>query len=76
MKGVGRRIAQLVDNLIHRRRYWVLKGKLKIEKGGNESLSIEHKDEIQVIFHKSMDWLIRACLITVIIIIIIIIIIM
>ena len=28
-----------------------------IEKGGNYSLSHKHKEEIQVIFHKSMDLL-------------------
>ena len=31
--------------------------KLKIEKGGNDSSSTEHKEEIQVMFHKSMDLL-------------------
>ena len=29
--------------------------KLKIEKNGNYSLSIEHKEDIQSIFHKFMD---------------------
>ena len=29
--------------------------KLKIEKDGNDSLSLEHKEEIQVSFHKFMD---------------------
>ena len=32
--------------------------KLKIEKGGNDSLSIEQKEETQVIFHKSLNLLI------------------
>ena len=32
---------------------------LKIEKDGNESLSIGHKEEIQI-FHKSMDLLISS----------------
>ena len=31
--------------------------KLKIEKGGNDSLSLEHKEEIKVIFCKSLDLL-------------------
>jgi len=41
---------------------------LKIEEDQNNSLSIEHKEEIQVIFHKSKDLLIIACLIVIIII--------
>ena len=41
MKGVGRRRTQLQDYL--RRRYWELRRKLKIEKDGDDSLSIEHK---------------------------------
>ena len=36
--------------------------KLKIEKDGNESLSTEHKEEIQVIFHKSINLLIGSIL--------------
>ena len=43
MKGVGRRITQLLDDLRNRSRYWKLKWKLKIEKDGDDSLSIEHK---------------------------------
>ena len=34
--------------------------KLKIEKGGNDILSNKRKEEIQSIFHKSMDLLIRS----------------
>jgi hypothetical protein len=34
--------------------------KLMIGKGGNDSLSIEHKDEIQGFFHKSMELLISS----------------
>ena len=34
--------------------------KLKIEKDGYDSLSIEHKGEIQVIFHTTMDLLISS----------------
>ena len=37
-----------------------LRRKPKIEKDGNDSLPIEHKEEIQVIFHKSMDLLISS----------------
>ena len=33
---------------------------MKIEKDGNDSLSIEHMEEIQVIFHKSLDPLISS----------------
>ena len=51
VKGVGRRITYLFDFLRNRRRYW------KIEKDGNGSLSIEHKEEIHI-FHKSRDVLI------------------
>ena len=40
--------------------------KPKIEIDGDDSLSIEHKEEIHV-FHKSMDLLIRAYLIILII---------
>ena len=35
---------------------------MKVEEGGNDSLSIEHKEEIHVIFHKSMDLLISNIL--------------
>ena len=35
---------------------------MKIEKDGDDSLSIEHKEEIKVIFHKSMDLLISSIL--------------
>ena len=35
--------------------------KLKIKKGGIDSLSIEHKEEIHI-FHKSMDLLISSIL--------------
>ena len=41
VKGVGRRRTQLLDDLRSRRTYWELK--LKIEKDGKDSLSIEHK---------------------------------
>ena len=45
VKGVGRR-TQLLDDLGNRRRYWELKKKLKIEKYGSDSLSVEHKEEM------------------------------
>ena len=35
---------------------------MKIEKDGNDCLSFELKDEMQVIFHKSMDMLISNIL--------------
>ena len=34
--------------------------KLKIEKDGNNSLSIEPKEEMPIIFHKSIDVLINS----------------
>ena len=42
-KGVGRRRTQLLDDLRNRRRYWELKEEAKIEKDGEDNLSIEHK---------------------------------
>ena len=42
--------------------YWELKEKLNIEKGGNDSLSIEYEEEIQAIFHKFIDVLISNIL--------------
>jgi hypothetical protein len=50
VKGVGRR-TWLLDELRNRRSYWELRRKLKTVKGGNDGLSIEHKEEMQVIFH-------------------------
>ena len=35
---------------------------LKIKKDGNDSLSIEQKEERQIIFHQSMDLLISSIL--------------
>ena len=35
---------------------------LKIKKDGNDSLSIEHKEGIQIISHKSMDLLMCSLL--------------
>ena len=61
MKGVGRR-TQLLDDSRDRSRYWELKRKLKIDKHGDDSLSIKHMEEIQVIFLKSMDILISRIL--------------
>ena len=58
VKGVGRR-TQLLDDLRNRRRYWELRRMLKIGKDGNNSLSIEHKEEIHI-FHKSMDLIISS----------------
>ena len=54
VNGVGRRRTQLLmiwesEEDIGR--------KLKIEKGGNDSLSVEHKEDIKYIFYKSKDLL-------------------
>ena len=57
VKGV-RRKTQLLDGLKNIR-YWELKRKL-IEKSGNNSVSHKHKEEIQIIFHKSMELLISS----------------
>jgi hypothetical protein len=54
MKIAGRTKTQLLDNL-RNKRHWEVKEKLKIKIHGNNSLSIEHKEEIQVIFHKAND---------------------
>ena len=51
--GVGR--TQLLDYLRHRRRYWELKEEAE---DGNDSLSIEHKEETHVIFQKCVDLLV------------------
>ena len=61
-KGIGIRRAQLLDDLRNRRRYLELKDKAGNRKRWKDSLSHEHKDEIQVIFHKSMDLLISSIL--------------
>jgi hypothetical protein len=42
--------------LRNRRRYWELKKKLKIELDGNDSSSIEHKEEVHIL-SKLMDLL-------------------
>ena len=46
VKGVGRRRTKLFDDLRNRRRYWEQKEEVKIEKDGNDSLSVERKEEI------------------------------
>ena len=40
---------ELLDDLRNRRRYWELKRKLKIQKDGNDSLSIEHTEEMHIL---------------------------
>ena len=62
VKGVGRGRTQLLDNL-RNRRYWELKEEAEGQKGGKDSLSIELKEGIQVIFHKSTDQLISIIII-------------
>ena len=61
VKGVGRRRrrTQLLDDL-RNRRFGSKRRKVKIEKGGNYSLSDEHKEEIQFIFRKSVDLVISS----------------
>ena len=61
LKEVGRR-THLLDDLKNRRRYWDLKEEAEDRKDENDSLSHEHKEEIQVIFRKSMDLLISSIL--------------
>ena len=58
VKGVGRRTTQLLDDLRNRKIYWDLKEEAEGGKRWKQQLSHEHKEEIQVIFHKSMDLLI------------------
>ena len=50
VRGVGRRRAQLLDDLRNRRKYWELK-ELKIEEDGNDNLPIVLKEKIQAIFY-------------------------
>ena len=57
-----RRLTQIPDDLRSRRRYWELKEKAKDLEDGNDSLSIEHKKEIQVFFPKSSYLLISSIL--------------
>ena len=70
VKGVGRKTLFL-DDLRNRISYW----ELKIEKGGNNTLSCKHNKKIDVIFHKFIDLPTGSTLIMIIIIIIIIIVI-
>ena len=60
-KGSGRR-TQLLDDLRNRRRYWKLKEEAKTEQDGNYNLFRERKEDIHVIFYKSMDLLISCIL--------------
>ena len=63
VKGIGRRRrTQLLDDLGNRRIYWELKEAAKDKKDGNDSLSIEHKDEMQFISYKFKDLLISSML--------------
>ena len=45
-----KRRKQLLNDLRKRRRYWELQEEANIEKDGNDSLSHESKEELQVIF--------------------------
>ena len=51
VKGVGRIRTLLHDDKKTEEDFGRQRKKLKIEKGGNESLSIKHKEEIKVIFY-------------------------
>jgi hypothetical protein len=64
VKGVKRGITKVLDDLRNRRSTGSIRGKLKIEKDEEKKnrVSIEHKEEIQVIFRKSMDLLISSLL--------------
>ena len=66
IKEIGRRTQYDLQN---RRRHWELKE--EIEEDGNDSLSLEHMDQIQITFHKSKDMIISNIIIIIIIIIII-----
>ena len=61
VKGVGKR-TQLLDVLETEEDIGSQRKKLKIEKDGNDNLSIEYKEEIQVIFHKALVLLISSTL--------------
>ena len=65
VNGVGRRRTQLLDDLRNRRRYW----ELKEEAEDRKSLLIEHKEEVQIIFHLSKDLITILRIIIIIIII-------
>jgi hypothetical protein len=49
MTGVRRRRRQILDNVRNIQRYWKLKEEAQNHKFGNDSLSHEYKEEIQVI---------------------------
>ena len=53
VKGIENIRTQHLDDLRNRRRLW----EPNIEKGGNDSLSHKHEEEIQVIIHKPMNLL-------------------
>ena len=61
VKGVGKRITQLLDDLRNRRRYWELKEEAEDKIDGNYSLSVERNEQMHM-FHKSMDLLISSIL--------------
>ena len=61
VEAVGRR-THLRDDLRKTRRYWELKEEAEHRESGNESLSIEHKEEIHPFFHKYTDLLISSIL--------------
>ena len=50
VKGVGGRRTQLFDDLRNRKRYWELKEEAEDRNRRNDSLAIEHKEEIHI-FH-------------------------
>ena len=59
IKGMGRRRTQLLGDLRKIRNYLVLKEEAEDRKKvRNVTLSIEHKEKVHVIFHKSINVLI------------------
>ena len=54
------RRTQLLDDLRIIRKCREVKEEAEIEKEGNDSLWIEHKEEIKVVFYKYMDLLISS----------------
>ena len=61
VEGVERRRTQLLDDLRNKRRYWELNEETDDQKDGDDSLSIAHKEEINI-FYKSMYLLISSIL--------------
>ena len=50
VKAVRSTIRLFLDDLRNRRRYWKLKEEAENKKDGNNSISIEHKEEIRIFY--------------------------